>query len=419
MLVQNHLALVENKLDLSIVPDDKKEHVLNLAVEKAKENNDDEATRHILFYLEDWDQLLDMAKEKIANPDPEIHRLGLRNLWPLIHKHQSIPKDSAVELVELELEGKADEDIKWYNFINPIYLGGAVEKAKEIGDELLSQGNFEYGMRFMQIANYKPTKNELKRFAKVALANDRIQDAISFYQFETAHLTPKQARKILAAARVHENQAKGTSVVDAVFEYMEEMPVGLTEDDYREQGDLCFTRDFNNNKYQALDYYLKSGDKITPLELKERGLDILAGIKHGEEGSYKLAFKYLGMYDKSYAIQTMENIARWEASENPHHVETIYNVTGQVIPEDVALVAAQASIEKGWYGNAAKFYLGLGQKEKVSEMGDAAISAADLTKGKEADNSSTFYEAQKCFELIDDKDKLAEIEFLRKNFSKW
>jgi hypothetical protein len=410
LLISEHENLASGNLDISHIPKVQQDAIIKLAIEKAQTLNLDEETRNLLYYSKDWGTLLSMAQEKINSPDVEIQKKGLRSLWPLVKSQQQIPTDLAIRMVELELEEHIEEytshEYRWKDLCAGLFFGNAKEKAKELGYKLFKEGNFEQGMNFMLAASYKPKKKELLESSKVAFFKGRLEDVLEFYKYRKIVPSPETARQIILAARNNDNKAIGKSVIDNIFKYLEDRKAPLTEDDYKEQGDLYFECRVHGDPHYALDYYKKAGNKITPEEFQKKGIKILNNESNRGEDQYKLAFEYLKFAGKANAVRIMKEKADSIVWKHVDDVKLIYNLINRKISRETAMIAVQAALSNNDYDGAAEFYIIAKLPQRANNLGYAALNRVNKNVDSGTSKNNNFkliFEAKNIFEMTNDK----------------
>lgn len=404
-----------NKIDMSMFSKNKIPEIYNLAATKALEKEDYDAVGTFLYHGNLWNRLLEIG-DKFFHSDEKNKKEAGKHFLEILMCHYKLPKDIAVELADDILEN--DGEHSRYRAVMALRAGKAIDQAEEIGYHFLEEGNFEDGMRFLNLAKKDLSDKEVEKYAKIALEKGRFEDVLKFHQFTTLDMSKDRARTIIKA---------NPNLFDEVFAYMEEMEDSFTPEEIKEFADQFFEAE---EYKKALGLYEKAGNLISGDGYIKKGEEIILFTKKIESQrtswspgkvwpTLDIAHAYFSKKSPeeakqriaSYADALLEKDDFARISSNISQFGMLYKMLKMKIPVDKALKAAQLSEKKGRYDEAAEFYVAAGKPEEAKRLGNLALNSENSYQQE--------YGAKACFKLAGDKEGLALYEFIKKNLRRY
>ena len=399
-----------NDPDMSMFPKEQVPEIYTKAAERTFQKKDFESTAHYLYLGHNWDKLLELGIPLYHSESEEERKAGKYFLDSLI-QHTNIPEDLAVELAE-EMISKQVPDYYWAAIA--LNSGKAVTRAGELANQLLGDGRYDDGIRFLAVAGKKLSDDEREKYSDAALENGKPEDAFKFYSELELPIPYDKAKAMI--------DGKNRWLFDTVLKYVNKTGNSFTPQDFREFGDKFFDEE---NYYTALKVYVNAGRIIKKEEYRVLGEQILSESKRIERErtswsggvlpSVKIAFDYLSKHSRrkarqriaQYADNLLEEEDFAKFGTNILHFGEIYKMIGVSIPIDTALKAAQIAEKKERYSEAAEYYMVAGMKDDAKRMGNTALQSDNDWQKR--------YGARDCFQAANDKEGLAIAEFLDKN----
>lgn len=395
LMVKNKGTLnKKDALDMKMFPEDSIKPIFSAAAEKALEQEDLDSASSFLYQGKIWDKMLKLGKKYFSRINKKDREIGKNFLVTLMH-HDKLPKNLSIELGNDILR---NEEHSRYMAAMAFKAGNALKRAEEVAYELLGEGDFEDGLRFLSITGKDLSNAELQKYANIALENERYEDCLSFHQLVTLDMPIDTAKKVI----------KGDwGLFDDVIKYMDEMDESFSRQEFAEFGHIFFN---NKNYDKSLEIYRRAGNAVTKDEYKVLGEAILSHSERLIE--FGSAYDFLSMHNKKDAKKRLLDIANdLQSYKDIREFEKIYGILKMKFPMDLAKKAAKLSEAEGKYDEAAKFYKIIGKNEKVREIGNKFL---------ESDNSfDVRYKAENCFEMIKDKEGLAITKFYAKNIKRY
>ena len=395
LMMKNYGTLEKRStIDMSMFPEDSIQPIFSAAAEKALEQGNLGAVSNFLYQGKIWDRMLELGKKYFHSINKEARKSG-KHFLEILMCHDKLPEDLAVELGNdiLRNDGKHSR----YRAVMAFGAGNASKRAEEVAYELLEEGDFEHGLRFLSITKKDLSNAEIQKYADIALKNKKYGDCLDFHQLVTLDMSIDTAREVI----------KGNwGLFDDVIKYMDEMDDSFSGQEFAEFGDMFFDKKEYN---KSLEMYRRAGDAVEKDYYKALGERILASEK---PTNFDYAYDFLSVHNKKDAKKRLLNIANdLQSYEDITKFKEIYGILKMKLPMDLAEKAAKLSEAKGEHDEAARFYEIIGENEKVREIGHRFLESDD--------SFDVRYEAENCFKMINDKEGLAITKFYKKNIKQY